>query len=81
MSPVRPTDQDQPESAATINSDRRRPGRREYENAHLISLLRDNPTDLKSGTEPEPQSRYSWRLVVLATVVLWAGVFLAAWLW
>jgi hypothetical protein len=86
------------ERAANTNAkpfvERRRPGRVEYTNPHLIALLRDEPArELAAreapqdvGTEPhrgvaDGAGSPNWAIVILAlSIASWAVVGVLAWL-
>jgi hypothetical protein len=72
-------------------ADRRRPGRADYENAHLISLLRDQPTIAPPATaevDAVPKVRRVDDLSpargiligVLIGAAIWAAIVFAIWL-
>jgi hypothetical protein len=83
------TEDDRPPLAATL-TDRRRPGRADYENAHLIALLRDQPTIAAPPTAEVyavPQARWADDLAPARGVIIgvsigaamWAAIVFAVW--
>jgi len=66
--------------------ERRRPGRVEYTNPHLIAVLRGEPAPEAAATEPDSDvadaaGSPNWAIVLLALVIAsWAVVGVLAWL-
>jgi hypothetical protein len=85
------TEDDRPPLDATL-TDRRRPGRADYENAHLIALLRDQPTIADPTTaevdailkvrrwDDDLSSARGILIGVPIGAAIWAAIVFAIWL-
>jgi hypothetical protein len=85
-----PTEENCPLPDATL-ADRRRPGRADYENTHLIALLRDQPTIAPPTTaEVDAVPKVRWiddlstaRGILIGAPIgaaIWAMILVAIWL-
>jgi hypothetical protein len=83
---VDPTEDDRPPPDATL-TDRRRPGRVDYQDAQLLALLRDQPTKT-NASGAVPKVRWTGDLSIVRGILIavpigaaiWAVIVLAVWL-
>jgi hypothetical protein len=74
---VEPTEDDRPPPDATL-TDRRRPGRVDYQDAQLLALLRDQPTKTnESGAVPKV--RWTGDLSIARGILIAVPIGAAIW--
>jgi hypothetical protein len=81
---AQPRGEPPPERDTKHKPDRRRDDRQDYDNEHLLRLLRNplaftNAADEKGEPTADPRPRPPWLFPLLAALLFWGVVVLAMW--